>query len=779
MASLCFVARVAGGSSGRRCVVVAVAAIGLLAATPSHAETTIEPGVDRPGSDFSSFDLPQPNPEICRQACEENGACKAYTYVNPGVQGPVARCWLKSSVPPAIPNSCCTSGVKILPAARGGPSRTITRGDPPPARSTDTPSTANPTDDAGPLRRFPPGAQGQKPGPLGRGDAQGSLNGKPNPSGFPVCQIDGAGEAVSKVLTLLKQIFGAFGGTFDMNAWCGRFKREIATGVTLAPPQVPPGVPAKWGLLGGRGKLMAEATMCLLKDIGEKPDGPLVNRASSTVAGRDVEIEQTVGLIHFYPAARTAKLYQNVRIHAPLIGWLDAQRQTFDVTVRESLPAWPSGYKLHDYPIAGSYAVELDAEWSQTKLGVTLPPLPIVTPYGTVTAEPYLDYAARLLPVDTPFAYKGSAKHEFRYPQRAEKPMVLLQDHYGRSGVPFTLNAIANLPSNLSPGGWASQVGLGARDGGLNAKPWSPKQKPPVREDLNATSARSTLEVTPTVSFDAGVPIKYTPPNPTALFPALAGVADLEVEVVVNPSFKANFASQFGVLVREGMLTSACGSAEVASHCGFTEAALVSEVNSQGRIGIDGYVRVKVDLFVNPPFVDDFEVKRSFAAITLDEDRDWNPMQVGATDVAAAHSKFAWAGHAAVGAPDKPIWQGARGYSGMSVGDLSSWTQACFKTKKELPPPPEPTHDPGDAGDLTPDWLPCNLCVATDKPFALGKAYVVQKYKPGLKPSACKSQMNTGCYDLCSWNKKTGAWIQVEKTGAELFGQKCGGFTVK
>jgi hypothetical protein len=262
--------------------------------------------------------------------------------VNPGVQGPAARCWLKSSVPPATPNSCCTSGVKILPAARSGPARTITRGDPPPARSTDTPSSANPSDDAGPLRKFPPGAQGQKPGPLGRGEAQGSLNGKKNPDDFPVCQVDGAGEAISKVLDLLKQIFGAFGGTFDMDAWCGRYKREISTGVTLAPPQVPPGIPAKWGLLGGRGKLMAEATMCLLKDIGEKPDGRLLNRASSTVAGRKVEIEQTIGLIHFYPAARTAKLYQNVRIRAPLIGWLDAQRQTFDVTVRENgrRPNW-------------------------------------------------------------------------------------------------------------------------------------------------------------------------------------------------------------------------------------------------------------------------------------------------------------------------------------------------------------------------------------------------------------------------------------------------------
>jgi len=71
-----------------------------------------ERGFDRGGSDYRSFDLPAPNPEICRDACYSEAQCVAFTYVHPGVQGPNARCWLKGSVPMARPNSCCISGVK-------------------------------------------------------------------------------------------------------------------------------------------------------------------------------------------------------------------------------------------------------------------------------------------------------------------------------------------------------------------------------------------------------------------------------------------------------------------------------------------------------------------------------------------------------------------------------------------------------------------------------------------------------------------------------------------
>jgi hypothetical protein len=72
---------------------------------------TFEPGVDRPGADFSNFNIPGRGPHTCQSACLQNGDCRAWTYVRAGFQGPVARCWLKSGVPEAQGNPCCVSGI--------------------------------------------------------------------------------------------------------------------------------------------------------------------------------------------------------------------------------------------------------------------------------------------------------------------------------------------------------------------------------------------------------------------------------------------------------------------------------------------------------------------------------------------------------------------------------------------------------------------------------------------------------------------------------------------
>jgi hypothetical protein len=78
------------------------------------AKSSVETGVDRPGSDYKNFDLlsSMVTFESCKAACESDGNCKAWTYVKSGVQGAHSRCWLKSRVPPPTPNGCCVSGVK-------------------------------------------------------------------------------------------------------------------------------------------------------------------------------------------------------------------------------------------------------------------------------------------------------------------------------------------------------------------------------------------------------------------------------------------------------------------------------------------------------------------------------------------------------------------------------------------------------------------------------------------------------------------------------------------
>jgi hypothetical protein len=83
----------------------------------ASGSAALEVNVDRKGSDYRSFDLATPRPEACRDTCLVEPQCVAFMYVNPGVQGPTARCWLKNSVPPVTPNTCCISGVKKPPAS--------------------------------------------------------------------------------------------------------------------------------------------------------------------------------------------------------------------------------------------------------------------------------------------------------------------------------------------------------------------------------------------------------------------------------------------------------------------------------------------------------------------------------------------------------------------------------------------------------------------------------------------------------------------------------------
>ena len=69
-------------------------------------------GIDLRGADYSGLRLKSAEPQLCQIACRSDAKCVAWTYVQPGVQGPQARCWLKNQVPQQSLNQCCTSGVE-------------------------------------------------------------------------------------------------------------------------------------------------------------------------------------------------------------------------------------------------------------------------------------------------------------------------------------------------------------------------------------------------------------------------------------------------------------------------------------------------------------------------------------------------------------------------------------------------------------------------------------------------------------------------------------------
>jgi PAN domain-containing protein len=84
-------------------------------ATPPVAAPpgALEFGVDRPGQDIATYDLGEGDtPNVCAILCDRSADCRAFTFVQAGVQGPNPRCWLKNTVPDPRQDACCISGVK-------------------------------------------------------------------------------------------------------------------------------------------------------------------------------------------------------------------------------------------------------------------------------------------------------------------------------------------------------------------------------------------------------------------------------------------------------------------------------------------------------------------------------------------------------------------------------------------------------------------------------------------------------------------------------------------
>src|SRR5262245_15904364 len=71
---------------------------------------TIEQNFDRPGSDF--WNAPSGGAADCSFACQAENKCRDFTFVRPSRNDPFGRCYLKSAVPKAVRNNCCTSGVR-------------------------------------------------------------------------------------------------------------------------------------------------------------------------------------------------------------------------------------------------------------------------------------------------------------------------------------------------------------------------------------------------------------------------------------------------------------------------------------------------------------------------------------------------------------------------------------------------------------------------------------------------------------------------------------------
>jgi hypothetical protein len=93
---------------GNACCVSGVRGAGVV----EQRTGAIEMSTDRYGGDYRSVDLkPTDGDERCKEACEADGKCRAWTYARPGYIGKDARCYLKSQIKPPHRKPGFTSGV--------------------------------------------------------------------------------------------------------------------------------------------------------------------------------------------------------------------------------------------------------------------------------------------------------------------------------------------------------------------------------------------------------------------------------------------------------------------------------------------------------------------------------------------------------------------------------------------------------------------------------------------------------------------------------------------
>ena len=91
-----------------RCCASGVKGAALLETRPGPVENSI----DRIGGDYRNFEIPaSQDVAACKQACEGDNRCRAWSFARPGYGGPTARCYLKEKITPPKRRPCCMSGV--------------------------------------------------------------------------------------------------------------------------------------------------------------------------------------------------------------------------------------------------------------------------------------------------------------------------------------------------------------------------------------------------------------------------------------------------------------------------------------------------------------------------------------------------------------------------------------------------------------------------------------------------------------------------------------------
>jgi hypothetical protein len=106
-------ASTAPGPVSNESAIAAVASVPLrISQSAQRQQARMEPDTNRPGGDYTDYDVRDGGPEVCQSDCARDASCGSFTFVKPGIRGRFGHCFLKRGAPKPVADRCCISGVK-------------------------------------------------------------------------------------------------------------------------------------------------------------------------------------------------------------------------------------------------------------------------------------------------------------------------------------------------------------------------------------------------------------------------------------------------------------------------------------------------------------------------------------------------------------------------------------------------------------------------------------------------------------------------------------------
>lgn len=543
---------------------------------------------------------------------------------------------------------------------------------------------------------------------------------------------------------------------------------EVYTGVTNNVPNVPFDK-AKSNGYGARGRRIAEAGLCLLRDLATK-----TNEVKAADGG--FSATQRVGFESFDKTTKTVKAWRQMEVCAPIFGCVNPPTQSFSATLVSSTSL---GAKMvGDFPVNRSWALQFKANGQSNALNINLPSLSVQTPAGPLTVTPSASYSANLpvLPGSktyTPLYVRGVSPYPANFPE------WWTGDTAGRYPGEATESMLA--ASGYQPGGWVSQIALGTRG---PESSWTPitgtASRDKGRPDLELDRARSTPEKADSSVLQASASIVY---DPTSLLPSFLKSSPLKItqaQVFVRPKMTGMYEGQFDVVAAESHALPA----DVGSSATLSQVRMPSAASAHGQFEMEVGLDLAIEVCL--PFVGCKNVVSAHPRTGIPL-ADYDSFKAGPTASASSWlsgdapkiNSGVW-NNITVYTVDEGTYSSMTTPSGATVSNPQQFVNDCLAQQPAAKTAPAPAYTPPNPNELQ-NLLefPCNVCVYVDPSSGASQTGPVSVLPstsnpmPSGKKWQCDGFGSTlGCMDMCRYDPATGATV-VTRSATDLVDQQC------